>query len=213
VRRTVERGWVFVIPVVVTAVLVVAVGTTIVYARHRNQVESGIHVTADAEPLRCDGTSVALASRPSDRGLDLGDRLGDVATMVPEMNCRLRFFVENSSGHDVTIRTISLPVTVGLGGGAAVESTRLDPIRNQAVGPLPGGVGATWIVEDALLDGEQSDYAFTLVFRPDGCSSPDATLWIEWPQLTVMSWGRTYAIEPETPLVGFVGSEQSSCDG
>lgn len=167
-------------------------------------IRSGVRVVSDLEPWQCDGTEVLPFEQ--DDGFII-----PVAVMAPEMNCELRFYVENTSDRTVTIESIGAPF-LGPGGGTAAVATQLNPTRMSADGPLPGERDAIWLVDDPIEPGDRLHYAFRVEFRPSGCNSAGGTLSFDWPAVTVVHRGDRIAIDADTIRVGLRGSEFSSCD-
>jgi hypothetical protein len=170
------------------------------------RVRTGVEILLDAEPLRCEGTTI-------DRAPSAGDDefLVPLAVAAPGMFCQYRFFVQNSSGRDIRIERIDLP-QLGPGGGTAVVATHLDPIRNEDSGPQAGQVDARWVVDDELIDGDRFDYAIWIEFRPGGCLPEGGSISLAGPTVTARLSGLEHTVEPPVPTIGFVGTASTSCD-
>jgi len=179
-----------------------------VFVVPRSAVAGGVTIVTDGEPLRCEGTEVVLSEADDSDSFRM-----PLAVMKPEMDCRLRFFVVNDSGNDVTIDRITMP-GLGPGGGSGAEITHLNPTYNSSSDLLPDSAGATWIVDDELVAGDRRYYEFFVAFRPDGCTSPGASIGFNsWPELSVLFRTMEVPIAASTIGVGFLGTEFSSCDG
>ncbi|NNF53590.1 MAG: hypothetical protein HKN03_04005, partial [Acidimicrobiales bacterium] len=160
----------------------------------------------DGQPWQCEDATVDL--HPQD-----GDFFILVVDAVPDMNCKLRFFVRNDSDREATIESIEMPL-FGDDAGIALTAVGLSPVRSETEGPLPGAPNAKWLVSDVIGAGEVLDYELLVEFRPSGCSSPGAvTFFDEWPIVTARGRFSSGTVDSGVAPIGIRGTEFSSCDG
>ena len=190
----------------VSAVVGVALVGALVFMMVLLTSLSGLEVVTDGQPWECAKSTVDLHSQ--DEGLFIL-----VVDAVPNMNCKLRFFVRNDGSREATIESIEMPL-FGDDAGIAVSAVGLSSIRNVMEGALPGAPNAKWNVSDVIGPGEVLDYELWVEFRPSGCSSPGAvTHFDDWPIVTARGRFNSGIVDSGVAPVGIRGTEFSSCDG
>lgn len=182
---------------VVIAGLVAMVGWRFVAADARDDV-----TVAWTGPVTCTGTKVVEWTPEPGAGTF------PVVRLREGMRCVLPVSVANGGRLAVDVTRVRLPY-MGPGGGAAVQVPRLAgqaPIR-------PASVDAVFGLDERLAPGERLDLEIVFRFRPDGCDSPGATMWLagQMPQVRVLALGRPGTRTPEE-TIGFRGTPESSCD-
>lgn len=167
---------------------------------------SGLEVVTDGQPWECEKSTVDLHHQEDGFFILVVDA-------VPDMKCKLRFFVHNDGDRAATIESIEMPL-FGDDAGIAVTAVGLNPIRSETEGPLPGAPNAKWILSDVIGPGEVLDYELWVEFRPSGCSSPGTvTSFDEWPIVTARGRFNSGTVDSGVAPVGIRGTEFSSCDG
>lgn len=178
----------------------VAVATTLLAAVERRLDAIEVRV---ADPV-CVGTKVRTA-RPSDSA-----RPVPTIAMRQGMRCVLPVRVANGGDHEVHLDRLVLPY-LGSGSGLAARVERIGDLRPRGPASGRGRLDAVFDVDTTLPPGRHHDFDIPITFGPTGCSSPRTTIFVsQTPRIVVSTLGRTRRVAPAT--LGFVGTEDSSCD-
>lgn len=178
----------------------------------RSSVVHGVEVLTDAEVMRCTGTDVETVTdtAPGVNGFSV-----DIADIRPDMDCRLRFLIDNTTSHDVQLTRIAFPIYRGQGGPGVVV-TGLNPSGLSGSSSRPSGdLDTEFVLDDRLTAGERRSFEAVLEFQESGCSSPGSTISIppgRWPTVTVRFHHMDLDLDPATEAFGFSGTEFTDCD-
>lgn len=176
------------------------------------EVAGGTRVFSDAQPLRCaDGQATTTADIGA---VEPDEPVRHAVAMTEDLDCVMRFFVANETGHAVTIDRISVPLlSPGAGGPAVQADSLLTNYNDVAEAEIEERSDVAWPVGDPLLPGETLHYAIALSFDETGCSTAGGSVTIpDIPTVTVSFRGRDSMAHSETVDLAFVGTEDSSCD-
>lgn len=185
----------------------------------------GVDVLTDSDPIRCTGTDVSTwTDSPSGDPPPNREFAIEVAEMRPGMDCRLRFFIRNTTSHDVDLEQIVIPI-FGSQGGPGVEVTSLNRIDDLRGFSAPaGGLDAEFdfdrkispdsehyfeAVNPAIVSWMGSSFATTDALRPTAMTALRAGM---WPIVTVRFRQMDHELDSAAASFGFTGTEFSDCD-
>lgn len=158
------RTWVAVAAVIVLVSLAVWIGFA---AQQRAQV----HVFFDAAPVECDAGDMTVEA------IDIG--LGEGRTQViidatEDVDCRLRFHVENHGRVAATLRNVVLPLH-GETAGGSLQAVHLSPLGIEPLAEDEDGfpaLDAVFPSDYRLEPAAGIELSLHLRFNADGCMSP-----------------------------------------